>query len=117
MTFVSISAEHNSALHCGSEGATAARCATRSKLPFCTRYLLNRLRSTGVQNTMCIYRAEIIGSLSQPDYLKQARVRRAGKTAEVKSAAQNASNARKTSSAAAETEKPSNLQGGTLLSP
>jgi 5-methyltetrahydropteroyltriglutamate--homocysteine methyltransferase len=66
---------------------------------------------------MCIYRAEIIGSLSQPDYLKQARVKRAGKTAEVKSAGQNAPNARKASSTAAETEKPSNLQGGTLLSP
>jgi 5-methyltetrahydropteroyltriglutamate--homocysteine methyltransferase len=66
---------------------------------------------------MCIYRAEIIGSLSQPDYLKQARVKRAGKTADVKSAGENPPNTRKTSSAAAETEKPSNLQGGTLLSP
>jgi len=56
---------------------------------------------------MNIYRAEIIGSLFQPDYLKQARVKRAGK---------NVSADRKPSSSVAETEKPSNLQGGTLLS-
>jgi 5-methyltetrahydropteroyltriglutamate--homocysteine methyltransferase len=64
---------------------------------------------------MNIYRAEIIGSLYQPDYLKQARAKRAGKTIEDKTAAKGGLTDRPPSSNL-EGEKPSNLQGETLLS-
>jgi 5-methyltetrahydropteroyltriglutamate--homocysteine methyltransferase len=64
---------------------------------------------------MNIYRAEIIGSLYQPDYLKQARAKRAGKSIEAKTAAQSDPTDRRPSSKV-EGEKPSNLQGETLLS-
>jgi 5-methyltetrahydropteroyltriglutamate--homocysteine methyltransferase len=65
---------------------------------------------------MNIYRAEIIGSLFQPEYLKQARAQRAGKLAEGTTAAPDAPTDHKPSSKLVEGEKPSNLQGETLLS-
>jgi 5-methyltetrahydropteroyltriglutamate--homocysteine methyltransferase len=65
---------------------------------------------------MNIYRAEVIGSLYQPDYLKQARAQRAGKKAEGTAAEHDASADHKLSSKVVEGEKPSNLQGATLLS-
>jgi 5-methyltetrahydropteroyltriglutamate--homocysteine methyltransferase len=64
---------------------------------------------------MNIYRAEIIGSLYQPDYLKQARAKRAGKSIEAKPAGQSGPTDRRPSSRV-EGEKPSNLQGEALLS-
>jgi 5-methyltetrahydropteroyltriglutamate--homocysteine methyltransferase len=63
---------------------------------------------------MNIYRAEIIGSLYQPDYLKQARAKRAGKSIEAKTAGQSGPTDRRPSSKV-EGEKPSNLQGESLL--
>jgi len=65
---------------------------------------------------MNIYRAEVIGSLYQPDYLKQARAQRAGKVAEGTTAGPDAPAIHKPSSKVVEGEKPSNLQGETLLS-
>jgi 5-methyltetrahydropteroyltriglutamate--homocysteine methyltransferase len=63
---------------------------------------------------MTIYRAEIIGSLRQPEYLKEARAKRAGKPPEAASAQKSAADRAKAPSL--ETAKPSRLQGESLVS-
>jgi 5-methyltetrahydropteroyltriglutamate--homocysteine methyltransferase len=64
---------------------------------------------------MNIYRAEIIGSLLQPDYLKEARLRRVGKKADLKASSQKEAAGGKSPASASETERPSNLQGEALV--
>jgi len=65
---------------------------------------------------MNICRAEIIGSLRQPDYLNQARLIRAGKKVEAKSGEVTPAVDRDASSSVVEGAKPSALQGETLVS-